>query len=988
MFLMPMGGEKYEKAVAKENEVNQKVTSYLDYVEREAADRGEKLNIATSVFDVVKNGELNRLPQALGYNIGNTLLQMVPTAMTGGYSMFADTYASAYKKGVDDLAKRLNITPDQVIEKGLDAKLVPVISASIQSYLEKLKLGIIGRSIASTGGYAAVRNWLIKNVGNSKWGRYIGELGALGVAGVKEGATELGQEATAVVGEIGAKSQSLKDFMQQLPEVASKENQDRYAQAFVEGGIGGTGVTVLGKGANAALNRAARAMAPAPAAAPQPPPAPPKPGEAPPSGASKKSTVTTVKAPEGDTYYENVTDEEFEAYKKGQIDADRLAGITDDANIATRNPKYLLELQDDPNYHMMVVDKMHELHEEKKSRDISDDELAQFQQTREITPERIAVIQNDIAQGKDLEDFDSNYQELVKGYLEEQAKSLNPEADDSQNVTGVSGEVGGGQAVVEAQPIEGAGAAPIEAGGVVQAQGEQIIPPSEEVIIPGQTAPPQAGAVAPEAGVPSLTAEQAVAAPKVGVAPEAQVSVAEQKPTPRVQEFLGKKTNVYENYVPSPENVEPDAVYSFTADSKENLPELLQDRAQRASKITTEVGGKKVTKEKWTATIPGDELGKIYEKQNEKLQGTSAEARKEGGPQAAEQGVPEPKKAKGREVKLMAKAKSIEMPWNMEVVALQAVIKNGVSSNVIKSLLKGEGERRARIGYINNTKGFKSIDAIAEHVASTMAEMSGDPNKMAQDFDTYAIKSAVEDAILSNNSKAQMARKILDIAGEEEADMMRNYDPDAVYEEDYNEDLADQAEDIVNNLTDADFDKMYSMSNADFDKMVAMFAEEEATAEQKEAGKILSEAQEKLDKAKEALAEEKKKQSNGNQQELFGRTPLGFAQNVSPKALEEKITQLQTAVDLAQREVDKAKKLVESEEGKETRQAKMEFEKSVFSELDAAMELSGQQSADARKAFQEKHGKDVYDNAKKITKEFEGIVNYLKDKGKLTSPCL
>lgn len=90
----------------------------------------------------------------------------------------------------------------------------------------------------------------------------------------------------------------------------------------------------------------------------------------------------------------------------------------------------------------------------------------------------------------------------------------------------------------------------------------------------------------------------------------------ETKPKPRKITVMGKESNAYDNYIPSRlEDVEPDALYTFEADSKEGIPSLLHDKAYAN---TAEVNGVKT--EKWYASIHGDELAKLYPKTEEPTQ--------------------------------------------------------------------------------------------------------------------------------------------------------------------------------------------------------------------------------------------------------------------------------------------------------------------------------------------------------------------------------
>lgn len=84
------------------------------------------------------------------------------------------------------------------------------------------------------------------------------------------------------------------------------------------------------------------------------------------------------------------------------------------------------------------------------------------------------------------------------------------------------------------------------------------------------------------------------------------------KPTPEKINFLGVETNRYSNYIPKENEVEKDAIYTFTGDSKESIPEILRDND---NVNTSEINGVKT--EKWNASINGDDLLKIYKEQIE-----------------------------------------------------------------------------------------------------------------------------------------------------------------------------------------------------------------------------------------------------------------------------------------------------------------------------------------------------------------------------------
>lgn len=59
----------------------------------------------------------------------------------------------------------------------------------------------------------------------------------------------------------------------------------------------------------------------------------------------------------------------------------------------------------------------------------------------------------------------------------------------------------------------------------------------------------------------------------------------------------------------------------------------------------------------------------------------------------------------------------------------------------------------------------------------------------------------------------------------------------------------------------------------------------------------------------------------------------------------------------------------------------------VFTEIDTIIDLKGPDAVAARKDFKEKHGAEVYDKARRITREFDTIVNKLESEGKLKKVC-
>jgi hypothetical protein len=146
--------------------------------------------------------------------------------------------------------------------------------------------------------------------------------------------------------------------------------------------------------------------------------------------------------------------------------------------------------------------------------------------------------------------------EVEESTFTEPVELFNTEGNDQENQQGVPSKVGEGEKPVEEQPVTKPSEEAPSVSGVVQGEQEQV------------------------------------------------------KPTPRVTKILGKDMNSYQNFIPTKENVETDAIYTFNGKSKEEIPELLRDRAYAN---TLEINGKKM--ESWYASINGDELMEMYQQQ-------------------------------------------------------------------------------------------------------------------------------------------------------------------------------------------------------------------------------------------------------------------------------------------------------------------------------------------------------------------------------------
>lgn len=95
--------------------------------------------------------------------------------------------------------------------------------------------------------------------------------------------------------------------------------------------------------------------------------------------------------------------------------------------------------------------------------------------------------------------------------------------------------------------------------------------------------------------------------------------VVQEIPTPQKITVMGEDIDVYTNFIPTKENVDVNASYRFTGESKNEIPEMLRDKATvNKSEITVKgiIGkGKTVKSETWSVSINGADLIKMYEKQ-------------------------------------------------------------------------------------------------------------------------------------------------------------------------------------------------------------------------------------------------------------------------------------------------------------------------------------------------------------------------------------
>jgi len=86
----------------------------------------QELGLSTDIVDAVKSGRATDIIQAINYNIGQMGYQVPLSVSTFGASSFAMEGAEAYKNIVEAQAREMGITPEELIEKGLDKQALGI----------------------------------------------------------------------------------------------------------------------------------------------------------------------------------------------------------------------------------------------------------------------------------------------------------------------------------------------------------------------------------------------------------------------------------------------------------------------------------------------------------------------------------------------------------------------------------------------------------------------------------------------------------------------------------------------------------------------------------------------------------------------------------------------------------------------------------------------------------------------------------------------
>jgi predicted GNAT family acetyltransferase len=247
-------GDRGKKAEQEEKKAKQDVYNYISQLDQEFAAKQADYNIEGNLFEAIRKGQWDRIPEAFAYNIAQVGIQALAAANTGGYSMFAQVVPDIYKSGVEEIAKKTKTTPEQVIASGNDRELLSYIGGAVSGYIEKLSGGILGQAMKSQGAYKFLRDKALDKIGKTKWKQAAASAAALGGVSGIEGVTELGQGLVEVATPQVAAADTFKEAREKIyQELQKPETQRRLAGEFVGGAAGGGGIAAGGRGLSRVL---------------------------------------------------------------------------------------------------------------------------------------------------------------------------------------------------------------------------------------------------------------------------------------------------------------------------------------------------------------------------------------------------------------------------------------------------------------------------------------------------------------------------------------------------------------------------------------------------------------------------------------------------------------------------------------------------------------------------------------------------------------
>jgi hypothetical protein len=247
----PMFSLPYEKRQQMMQGAGQTMYNVAEKAQKDFQAEAAKRNIQTDVLQAIENKQYNKVPEAALYNVGNAAMQLIPAVLTMGGSSFMQTLPTAYRDGVQAIAKEKGISPEQVIASGDDAIITATITSGIVGALDKYGADRIGGFISNKAGYKAVRDWLLKQNINKTLAKGAQLLGV----GIGESGTEYLQEGAGQAGIIAAKSPTMAAFFEKIPDELFTAQAERQRRGAAVGGlVGGIGVAGAGRALTSALS--------------------------------------------------------------------------------------------------------------------------------------------------------------------------------------------------------------------------------------------------------------------------------------------------------------------------------------------------------------------------------------------------------------------------------------------------------------------------------------------------------------------------------------------------------------------------------------------------------------------------------------------------------------------------------------------------------------------------------------------------------------
>lgn len=121
--------------------------------QKELSAKINELGLSTDIVDAIKSGRASDIIQAINHNIGQMAYQVPLAISTFGASGFAMEGAEAYQNIVEAQAKELGITPEELINKGLDKHALATAVGVVSGAIDYLGAKQLAKFIQAGGAY-------------------------------------------------------------------------------------------------------------------------------------------------------------------------------------------------------------------------------------------------------------------------------------------------------------------------------------------------------------------------------------------------------------------------------------------------------------------------------------------------------------------------------------------------------------------------------------------------------------------------------------------------------------------------------------------------------------------------------------------------------------------------------------------------------------------------------------------------------------------